>query len=100
MDGALSIAASGMAANAAWLGRIASQVVQATTPPTASAPPSTSSGNVASGTTVGSATVSMPSADLVSALVDQRLALSNFRADAAVFRTAEAMDKTLFSLVA
>jgi len=91
MNGALAIAASGLAANAAWLQKIASQVVQAPAP--------VSSGNAAS-TISGSAGFSIPSADLASALVDQSLALENFRADAAVFRTAEAMNKTTIDLVA
>ena len=41
----------------------------------------------------------MPDGDLATAMVDQSLALATYRANAAVFRTDEAMNKATFDMM-
>jgi flagellar basal body rod protein FlgC len=96
MDGALAIAASGLASSAASLDRIASAVVTADVnkpaqpPPQPNAPP----------TTYQPLSVPVPDGDLATAMVDQALALASYQANAAVIGTAEAMNKATLDIAA
>jgi flagellar basal body rod protein FlgC len=99
MSSALAIAASGLASSAAWLDRIASAVVTADVSKPMQTPPQPSGVN-APPTTYQPLTVSVPDGDLATAMVDQSLALASYRANAAVFRTAEEMNKATYDMTA
>src|SRR3984957_8312712 len=97
MGSALAIAATGLASSAAWLDRIASGVVTADVD---KPPPSPQPGGVnAPPTTYQPLTVPVPDGDLATAMVDQSLALATYRANAAVMRTDEAMNKATFDMM-
>jgi flagellar basal body rod protein FlgC len=97
MGSALTIAASGLASSAAWLDRIASAVVTADV----NNPAQTQTGGVnAPPTTYQPLSVPVPDGDLATAMVDQSLALATYRANAAVMRTAEEMNKATLDMVA
>jgi flagellar basal body rod protein FlgC len=97
MGSALAIAASGLASSAAWLDRVASAVVTADA--NNSTQSSRPSGVNAPPTTYQPLSVPVPDGDLATAMVDQSLALATYRANAAVFRMAEEMNKATFDIV-
>jgi hypothetical protein len=97
MGSALAIAASGLASSAAWLDRIASAVVTADVNTPAQLPPQPSVN--APPTTYQPLSIPVPDGDLATAMVDQSLALATYRANAAVFRTDEAMNKATFDMM-
>jgi len=94
----MAVAASGLAASAAWLDRIASQIVTAGA--AAPSPPSGQGVTNPSSSAVQGSTINMSNTDFASAFADQSLALASFRADAAVFRTAESLMKTTLDMIA
>ena len=98
MGSALAIAASGLASSAAWLDRIASAVVTADVNKPAPSPQP--NGVNAPPATYQPLSVPVPDSDLATAMVDQSLALASYRANAAVMRTAEAMNRATLDIVA
>jgi flagellar basal body rod protein FlgC len=100
MGGALAIAASGLAASAAWFGRIASNIVNAGNDAGRGALPSPSQGTSAATYTTQLVAGPTPAPDPATSLVDQSLALASYKASAAVFKAAEEMNKATLDLVA
>jgi hypothetical protein len=100
MDGTLAIAASGLAAGAAWLDRIASAVVMADVKPAALVRASTSNAGATPSITYQPLTTPLPYGDPAMAFADQSLALASYRASAALFRAAENMNKVMLDIVA
>ena len=101
MNGVIVTAASGLAASGAWLQNLASDIVSLTTPgsktSSASSPP-TGAGVPA---TISRPLIGpVPPDDLASAEVDQSMALASYHASAALFKTAEEMDRTTLDILA
>jgi hypothetical protein len=100
MDGTMAIAASGLAASAAWLDRIASAVVAADVKPAAPVPSLPSNAGTAPSITYQPPTAPAPYGDPATVVADQSLALASYRASAALFRAAENMNKVMLDIVA
>jgi hypothetical protein len=82
MIDALSTAAAGLKSSANQFEKAAQKVVKATTP------------------TTGDVPTAAPSTDLPTAIVDTKTSALSFKADAAVFRTADKMLGTLLDTLA